>query len=149
MRRDNLDESLGLCATNALPQIQVLPPNHSYKDEVTVISAEDDREFARRNIREMIENSKEAFSSMTDITESTGGSKEATALAKLMESLVAANESLITINDKAKPESGQEKASGVVNNTQNVVMVGSGDDLLRAVKKMRGDPDEEEDSLER
>jgi hypothetical protein len=149
MRRDSLDESLGLGPQNALPQVQVLSPGHGYDNEVTVVSAEDDREFARRNIREIIENSKNALESMIGITESTGGTKEATALAKLVDSLVSANESLVTLNEKSKPESVKEQSAGVINNTQNVMMVGSGDDLLKVVKKMRGDPDEEEDSLER
>jgi hypothetical protein len=148
MMRDGIDDALDLGDMNALPQVQVLPPNHGYGgQEVTVTEAEDDREFARRNIRDVIGDAKEALSSITQVASSTGSPKEAEALSKLLTSFVAANESLVNLADKAKvPESGQK--AEVINNTQNVVMVGSGDDILRVVKRMRGES-EEEDSLER
>ena len=148
--RDSIDEALGLGPDRAVPQVQVLPPGHGYgSHDVTVTTAEDDREFAKRNIKDAIEEAKEALSSITQVTASTGSPKEADALSKLLGAFVTANESLVNLSEKAKPpETGTEQKAGVINNTQNVVMVGSGDDILRVVKHMRGET-EEEDSLER
>ena len=52
---DGLDEALGIDHDINLPQVQVMGPEESK----AVVQAEDDAEYARRNIREIIEKSRE------------------------------------------------------------------------------------------
>ena len=142
---DGIDEALGLDEP-ALPTTVVLEP---MGNDLAVTNAEDDLEYARRNIRDAIEDAKEAVTVMADTVKTSGAAKEAEALSNLLDKFVQANERLVNLVKKPVNPNGVEGgATKVVNNTNNVVMVGSTDDLLKTVRKARGERDEE-DFLER
>ena len=91
---DGLDEALGIGGRlNALPQVQVMPPEQG-RD---VVEAEDDREFARRNVRDAISASREALEVAIDVVTSSGAPKEVEALSNLLDKFVQANEKLVAI----------------------------------------------------
>lgn len=142
---DGIDEALGLDEP-ALPTTIVMDPGPG----LTTTGAEDDLEYARRNIREVIEHAKEAVAVMGDTVAQSGDHKSAESYANLLDKFVNANERLVNLVKKpagnvANPNG--EGASKVVNNTQNVVLVGSANDMLKMMNKYRGEEDIE-DSLE-
>lgn len=144
---DKIDEHLGLGPKDALPQVQVLPPTKG--NDLIEVDAEDDFEFARRNIRELVGKGKESLESIMDVAEASEAPRAFEVVATLIDKLVGANKTLVDMHDKkhskdAKPL-GTDK---VVNNTQNVVMVGSTNDLLRMMNSKAGEADGE-DELER
>ena len=141
---DGLDEALGIDHDVQLPQVQVMGPEESK----AVVQAEDDSEYARRNIREIIEKSRETLETALDTASSSGLDKQITAASSLITALVNANEKLVGLAKQASATKNGEGPSKVVNNTQNVMIVGTTDDLLKAVRKARGEHDNE-DSLER
>jgi organic radical activating enzyme len=143
--RDPIDEHLGLGPENALPSVQVMTPEESQR--LTEVDAEDDYEFARRNIKDAVTDTKDALATAIDVVTTGGEPKQVEALASLLDKYVQANRELVEITAKPKKENG-DSGSKVVNNTQNITFVGTTDDMLKAVRKARGERDIE-DELDR
>ena len=138
---DGLDEALGIDHDVSLPQVQVMGPDQAK----AVVQAEDDAEYARRNIREIIEKSRETLDTALDTAASSGIDKQITAAASFVTALVAANEKLVGLSKQALGTKNGEGPAKVVNNTQNVTFVGTTDEMLKAVRRARGERDEEDD----
>lgn len=144
---DKLDEALGINHDEG-GEVTIYDPVAAGAESTSVVSAEDDSEFARRNIRDAIEKTKEALEAATEVAVAGGAASSVTALSALLTSVVNANEKLVTVSEKSRATKNGDDVSKVVNNTQNVVIVGTTDDLLKAVRKVRGEIDIE-DELER
>lgn len=141
---DSLDEAMGIDHSVNLPQVSVM----TEEERRDVVQAEDDAEFARRNIREIIEKGKEVLEVAVDVATSTGIHSQVTAAATLISSMVTANEKLVALGKRADATKNGEGPAKVVNNTQNVTFVGTTDEILKAVRKSRGEVDNE-DELQR
>ncbi len=141
-KTDGIDDALGLDEPT-LPTTIIMEPRGNY---LTTTNPEDDFEYARRNIREVIDDVKEAVLTMSDVVKTSGSNKEAEALANLFDKFVTANERLVNIAKKpANPNGTEGAAQKVVNNTQNVVLVGSTNDMLKMMNRYRGEVDNEDD----
>lgn len=138
--KDGIDEALGLDTAKIVVYDGTIEP----PKDVVPTNAEDDLEYARRNVREAIDNAREAVAVMADVVKTSGSHKEAEALSNLLDKYVAANERLVNISKQPVTKNG-EGPSKVVNNTQNVVMMGSTNDLLKMMNKSRGETDIEDD----
>lgn len=138
---DGLDEALGIDHDINLPQVQVMGP----EDNKSIVQAEDDAEYARRNIRDIIEKSRETLETALDTAAASGIDKQITAAASFITALVGANEKLVGLSKQAGATKNGEGPSKVVNNTQNVVFVGTTDELLKAVRKANGIVDNEDE----
>jgi hypothetical protein len=131
---DPIDKSLGLT-----PQI--------YSGTIATIvekavndSATEDFTFARANIREIIENGNDAISKLATIADQSQNPRAFEVLAKLMDSMVIANEKLLELQkeikeiDKANAPNS-EQAKSITNN----LFVGSTAELQKVLKDMRND----------
>lgn len=143
---DKIDEALGL--GTAVPSVEVLEP---VRGDTSLVKAEDDHEFARRNVRELIDAGKESLEQIQQIALAAESPRAFEVVATLIDKLVVANEKLVDLSERGAKKDAAANGSGadrVVNNTQNVVIVGTTDDLLKAVRRARGEVDVE-DTLER
>jgi len=145
--KDKIDEALDLGPGEAFPQVQLLTQQD--RQDMTTVDSEDDFEFARRNIRELINSGKESLELVQEVAASSEAPRAFEVVATLIDKLVVANERLVVIGDKKRESLAKAPGTDkVVNNTQNIMMVGSTDDMFRVIKKNRGESDGE-DELER
>ena len=139
---DKIDEALDLGA--ALPTVTIIEPERGHSLPTTI---EDDHEFARRNIRDLIDSGKESLEQIQQIALSAESPRAFEVVATLLDKLVVANEKLVDLSERGRAKDAAANGQGgdkVVNNTQNVVIIGTTDDMLKAVRKARGERDEED-----
>lgn len=101
-------------------------------------SAKEDFTFARANIREVVENGNDAIAKLAVIADQSQNPRAFEVLAKLMDSMVTANEKLLEIQQKIRdldqadmPHDDQAKA--ITNN----LFVGSTADLAKIIENMK------------
>lgn len=101
-------------------------------------SAMKDFEIARANIYTMVDTAKEAINNLAQIAGSSQQPRAYEVLAKLIDSTISANKSLLELQDKIKQikdadESNNEKGKTINNN----LFVGSTADLQKILKDMK------------
>lgn len=101
-------------------------------------SAMKDFEIARANIYTMVDTAKEAIINLAQIADSSQQPRAYEVLAKLIDSTISANKSLLELQDKIKQikdsdESNNEKGKTINNN----LFVGSTADLQKILKDMK------------
>lgn len=103
-------------------------------------SAKEDFTFARANIREVVENGNDAIAKLASIADQSQNPRAFEVLAKLMDSMVAANKQLLDLQkeirtiDKADMPQDEEAKKNVTNN----LFVGSTADLQKMIEDMKG-----------
>lgn len=102
-------------------------------------SAKEDFTFARANIREVVENGNDAIAKLSVIADQSQNPRAFEVLAKLMDSMVAANKQLLELQkeirtiDKADVPQDEEAKRSVTNN----LFVGSTADLQKMIEDMK------------
>lgn len=101
-------------------------------------SAKNDFEAARANIHEMLQNGSEAMHKLALIAESSQHPRAFEVLAKLMDTMLNANEKLLDLQTKirqinASDSPMNEKAKSITNN----LFVGSTAELQKVIKDMK------------
>jgi hypothetical protein len=102
-------------------------------------SAKEDFTFARANIREVVENGNDAIAKLAVIADQSQNPRAFEVLAKLMDSMVTANEKLLEIQqkirdlDKADMPHDDEAKKAITNN----LFVGSTADLAKIIENMK------------
>jgi hypothetical protein len=103
-------------------------------------SAKEDFTFARANIREVVENGNDAIAKLAVIADQSQNLRAFEVLAKLMDSMVAANKQLlelqkdITAIEKANVPHDEDAKKHVTNNN---LFVGSTSELSKIIQSMR------------
>jgi hypothetical protein len=105
-------------------------------------SAKQDFEIARANIHNMIENGSESMVKLAQIADSSQNPRAFEVLAKLMDTMLNANEKLLTLQTKIREISAadapmSEKAKTINNN----LFVGSTAELQKVLKDMKNNGD--------
>ena len=102
-------------------------------------SAKEDFTFARANIREVVENGNDAIAKLASIADQSQNPRAFEVLAKLMDSMVAANKQLLDLQkeirtiDKADMPQDEEAKKSVTNN----LFVGSTAELQKMIEDMK------------
>jgi len=102
-------------------------------------SAKEDFTFARANIREVVENGNDAIAKLASIADQSQNPRAFEVLAKLMDSMVAANKQLLDLQkeirtiDKADMPQDEEAKKQVTNN----LFVGSTAELQKMIEDMK------------
>ena len=102
-------------------------------------SAKEDFTFARANIREVVENGNDAIAKLAVIADQSQNPRAFEVLAKLMDTMVVANEKLLEIQqkirdlDKADMPHDDEAKKAITNN----LFVGSTSDLAKIIESMK------------
>ena len=101
-------------------------------------SASEDFAFARSNIREVVENGNEALTKLAILADQSQNPRAYEVLAKLMDTMVAANRELLDIQKKIreldKADAPRDEAAKSVTNN---LFVGSTAELQKALKEIR------------
>lgn len=102
-------------------------------------SAKEDFTFARANIREVVENGNDAIAKLSVIADQSQNPRAFEVLAKLMDSMIAANKQLLDLQkeirtiDKADMPQDEEAKKHVTNN----LFVGSTAELQKMIEDMK------------
>ena len=103
-------------------------------------SAKKDFETARANIHEIIEDGKEAMFKLAEIASSSQHPRAFEVYAKLMDSLVAANQKLLDMQSKIREIDAKNSATNQGAKTiNNNLFVGSTAELQKVLKEMKKD----------
>jgi hypothetical protein len=131
---DDLDKALGIT------------PYDTFADKISEIvaiakndSASEDFTFARANIREIVQNGADAITKLALIAEQSQNPRAFEVLAKLMDTVVNANEKLLEAQKKIreldKADISRDQSGKSV--TNNNLFVGSTAELQRALKELK------------
>lgn len=99
---------------------------------------DDDFEFARKNIHDVIEVGHDALTKLSIIADSTPHPRVYEVIGQIMKTLVDANHSLMDLQKKNNELNGRDK-NPVPNVTNNNMFVGSTQELQELIKKMRSE----------
>ena len=106
-------------------------------------SAMEDFTYARANVHDVVENGKDALSKLAVIADQSQNPRAFEVLAKLMDSVVAANKQLLDMQEQIKKISQADQpndpAARVVNNN---LFVGTTAELSNIIKNIRNKPDD-------
>ncbi len=128
-------------ASAAQPPAVLLPDQHL--DEL-----QEDMDYARTNMKDVIDQSKSAFTSALDMAESGGEPRAYEVVGQLIAAIVQANKDLISLHktrkdtlktDKEVKQVGEASAGTIINNIEKAVFVGRAQDLLRELKQIEKD----------
>jgi hypothetical protein len=139
-----ISETLGLTNITQTKHGEILPPSvNETVGDAEDIAAKEDRDFARTNIKDVIQTGADAMQEMLDIARQTEDPKAFEVFSKILKAVVDANESLVNINSNSSKKQQQKKSESVsesdekpsiTNNHQNLY-VGSTKDLLEIINK--------------
>ena len=130
-----------------------ISPMGNYADTIANVvalakndSAMEDFGYARANVHEVVENGKDALSKLAIIADQSQNPRAFEVLAKLMDSVVAANKQLLDMQEQIKKISQADRPNDptarVVNNN---LFVGTTAELSNIIKSVRNQPDDQDD----
>ncbi|AGR47748.1 terminase small subunit [Sinorhizobium phage phiM7] len=136
-----ISESLGLMTITEAKNGELIVPDDSARPDHEDAVAEADRQYARENMKEIIETGTSAMTSVLDIAQATEDPRAFEVLSNIMKTLVDANKSLVGLNkDTGKKSSKSDKDSqddNIKNVTNNNLFVGSTKDMMDIINKER------------
>lgn len=133
---DPIDKALGINGP---------PANPNYSTTISTIvekalndSAQEDFEYARSNIREVVENGNDAIVKLAQIADQSQNPRAFEVLAKLMDTMINANEKLLDIQQKIQAvEKANVPHNEAAKSVTNNLFVGSTAELQKALKELR------------
>lgn len=144
-----ISESLGLVTLSEAKGMEIYPPGS--KPEPTPdneeAQASADRQYARENIKEIIEQGTSALETVLDIARATEEPGTFKVYSDIMKSLIEANKTLVSLNNNSvrkaskqkEPEDEEEYNNKVTNH--NNLFVGSTQELMELVKSKQKEGD--------
>lgn len=134
--KDPISDALGL--TPMVAEDKQLSAVDKIEAEGHNDSAKTDFEMARQNIYEVIQNGQNAMDKLSQIADSSQHPRAFEVLAKLMDTMLAANKDLMDLQKKIREIEAadtpiNEKAQNITNN----LFVGSTSELQKMIEKMK------------
>lgn len=129
---ENISNSLGIDFDGSKKQIS-LPQEK--RDELTQAKIETDFEYARQNLKQLIEKGKESLDNAISLAESLDSPRGFEVVSNFAKQLAEMNKDLIDLY-KQRKDAEKEKIT-VNNNTTNAIYVGSTSDLQDLVNQDR------------
>jgi len=142
-----ISESLGLVTMSEAKQVEIINPDGSIApDEMDSadIAADEDRKYARENIKTVIEHGNSALEDVLDIARATEDPRAFEVFSNIMKTVIDANKTLVSINQNNSVRKGQK--SQQQNDTQkddnnkvtNQLFVGSTKELFDLINQQKG-----------
>lgn len=103
-------------------------------DTVVKTSIEDDAEFARQNIRELIEKGNNAMDSLLNVAKQSDHPRAYEVAANMLKSLTDMNKDLMEIQKRKRDLEPKSKESSTGINVDKAVFIGSTKELIKALK---------------
>lgn len=138
-----ISESLGLVTISEANAMEILPPLGN--DEVLSNDTEDaqseaDRQYARENMKEIIEQGTGALDAMLDIARATEDPRAFEVFSNIMKTLIDANKSLVSLNNNSARKSSKSQKDNQdenKNTTTNNLFVGSTKEIAEILNRER------------
>jgi translation initiation factor IF-3 len=120
-----------------LNDILDVTPTEIVTKEITTVTetvSDDDYEYARNNLRGLIENGKEVMQSIIFVAKESESPRSYEVVGQLIKTLADTNKDLLELAKKSKELRSEEKATGDTNIT-NALFVGSTAELQKLLTK--------------
>lgn len=115
-------------------EVEILPVVQSSTDVVeTSTDVETDFEFARKNMKELIQKGNVAVENILEVAKATDHPRAYEVVATLINSVASMNKDLMDIRKKKQDLTGEKKSQQI--NVDKAVFVGSTADLIRQIKE--------------
>jgi hypothetical protein len=114
---------------------EILNPPKSTAVAIIQEQTEDDAEFARENIRRVIQQGQDAMLELMDVSRSSGHPRAFEVLAKMMDTIVNANKSLLENKERDVKIKGLSPQGDKVTSVTNQTLVVTTTELLEMMKK--------------
>jgi hypothetical protein len=125
----NMEQILNLPAQ--IPLVEKINEN-KVSVMAPINAGEDDFEYARKNLKSIIETASTAIDDLSDIATSSESPRAYEVLSTLMKTTIEANKDLLNLQKQMKDIKGNEQSEKSV--TNNAVFVGSTSELLKMLK---------------
>lgn len=138
-----ISESLGLVTISEANAMEILPPvgnDEVLSDSVDDAQAEADRQYARENMKEIIEQGTGALDAMLDIARATEDPRAFEVFSSIMKTLIDANKSLVGLNNNSARKSSKSQKDNQdenKNTTTNNLFVGSTKEIAEILNRER------------
>lgn len=131
---DPISKALELTPLKSLDQVEVLPVVTNTEESHQQI--QDDFEYARDNLRDIIEKGQQALEGIVDVAKMSQHPRSYEVVATLISSVTNANKDLLDLQKKKKDllKTDETKTGSTTNN----LFVGSTADLLKMIKSKNG-----------
>ena len=118
----DIDKSLGLRNINDVQVIDVAPTRNEVKPYVPQTTTEEDFDYARSNLKEVIDKGGEALQQLIDIADQSQHPRAYEVIATLMNTLVGANKDLMDLSKKKKDIKTKTNYYGTLNKIDSLCM---------------------------
>jgi hypothetical protein len=118
----DIDKSLGLRNINDVQVIDVAPTRNEVKPYVPQTTTEEDFDYARSNLKEVIDKGGEALQQLIDIADQSQHPRAYEVIATLMNTLVGANKDLMDLSKKKKDIMAADKKEGPQTINNNLIL---------------------------
>jgi flagellar biosynthesis chaperone FliJ len=134
---EKLNDALGLFPTIPAPtDIIDVTPKQSQEVSVQDSNVDQDYEYARQNLRSLIDNGKLAMENIVYLAKEGESPRAYEVVGQLIKTLADTNKDLIELSKKAREAKGQDKKdTQVTQNVTNALFVGSTTELQKLIKK--------------
>lgn len=135
MSEDKISKAFGLEPDEQYLNRDIVPTSNNVPSKIN--HDNDDYEFVRDNIKELIEKSSNALDHLLDIAKDSESPRAYEVLTQLIRTVTDQNKDLIEIQTKVKGKPESDKNPGNTN-IQNAMFIGSTADLLKRLKDGNG-----------
>jgi hypothetical protein len=134
---EKLNDALGLFPTIPAPtDIIDVTPKEPQEVSVQDNNVDQDYEYARQNLRSLIDNGKLAMENIVYLAKEGESPRAYEVVGQLIKTLADTNKDLIELSKKAREAKGQDKKdTQVTQNVTNALFVGSTTELQKLIKK--------------
>lgn len=118
----DIDKSLGLRNITDVEIIEMAPTKNPVTPYVPQTTTEEDFDYARANLKEVIDKGGEALEQLIDIADQSQHPRAYEVISTLMNSIVSANKDLLDLSKKKKEIMASDKKDGPQTINNNLIL---------------------------
>lgn len=131
----DIDKSLGLRTITDVEVIDIVPDKNEIKPYVPQTTTEEDFDYARANLKDVIERGNDALEQLIDIADQSQHPRAYEVISTLMNTLVSANKDLLDLSKKKKDITVADKKDGPQTINNNLILTTADLQKMLSAKK--------------
>lgn len=131
----DIDKSLGLRNITDVEIIDVTPTKNEVTPYVPQTTPEEDFDYARANLKDVIDHGKDALEQLIDIADQSQHPRAYEVISTLMNTLVNANKDLLDLSKKKKEIMASDKKDGPQTINNNLILTTADLQKMLSAKK--------------
>jgi len=131
----DIDKSLGLRSLNDIEIIDAAPIKNEVQPYVPQTTTEEDFDYARANLKDVIDRGNGALEQLIDIADQSQHPRAYEVISTLMNTIVSANKDLLDLSKKKKDIMASDKKDGPQTINNNLILTTADLQKMLAAKK--------------